>query len=115
MPGHRRLQLRVPPETFDPIVVDEAHRSIYGQWHGVLEYFDAHVVGLTATPGKAEFHGMGAPINSQISTIVRSASSPTKSSALRVTKGSCVARALEAISRSANRRRGFLPWSSTAA
>ncbi|MGH3496993.1 MAG: DEAD/DEAH box helicase family protein [Nocardioidaceae bacterium] len=45
----------IPPETFDLIVVDEAHRSIYGQWRGVLEYFDAHVVGLTATPGKQTF------------------------------------------------------------
>ncbi|WP_353649816.1 DEAD/DEAH box helicase family protein [Nakamurella sp. A5-74] len=44
-----------PPETFDLIVVDEAHRSIYGVWRGVLEYFDAHVVGLTATPGKQTF------------------------------------------------------------
>src|SRR3954451_16967339 len=45
----------IPPETFDLIVVDEAHRSIYGQWRGVVEYFDAHVVGLTATPGKQTF------------------------------------------------------------
>ncbi len=43
------------PETFDLIIVDEAHRSIYGVWRGVLEYFDAHVVGLTATPGKQTF------------------------------------------------------------
>ncbi|TDC25687.1 DEAD/DEAH box helicase [Streptomyces sp. 8K308] len=41
---------RVPIESFDLIVVDECHRSIYGQWRGVLEYFDAHLVGLTATP-----------------------------------------------------------------
>ena len=45
----------MPPETFDLVVVDEAHRSIYGVWRGVLEYFDAHVVGLTATPGKQTF------------------------------------------------------------
>jgi type I restriction enzyme R subunit len=44
-----------PPETFDLIVVDEAHRSIYGVWQGVLDYFDAHIVGLTATPGKQTF------------------------------------------------------------
>jgi type I restriction enzyme R subunit len=37
-------------ESFDVIVVDECHRSIYGLWRGVLEYFDAHLVGLTATP-----------------------------------------------------------------
>jgi type I restriction enzyme R subunit len=45
----------LPPDTFDLVVVDEAHRSIYGVWRGVLEYFDAHVVGLTATPGKQTF------------------------------------------------------------
>jgi len=45
----------LPPESFDLIVVDEAHRSIYGVWRGVLEYFDAHVVGLTATPVKQTF------------------------------------------------------------
>ena len=40
----------LPPETFDLVIVDEAHRSIYGVWRGVLDYFDAHIVGLTATP-----------------------------------------------------------------
>ncbi len=45
----------LPPETFDLVIVDEAHRSIYGVWRGVLEYFDAHIVGLTATPGKQSF------------------------------------------------------------
>lgn len=40
------------PESFDLIIVDECHRSIYGLWRGVLEYFDAHIVGLTATPTK---------------------------------------------------------------
>ena len=40
----------VPIETFDLIVTDECHRSIYGSWRQVLEYFDAFIVGLTATP-----------------------------------------------------------------
>lgn len=40
----------IPIESFDVIVIDECHRSIYGLWRGVLEYFDAHLVGLTATP-----------------------------------------------------------------
>ena len=42
----------IPPETFDLIIVDECHRSIYNVWRQVLEYFDAHVIGLTATPSK---------------------------------------------------------------
>ena len=42
----------IPIETFDVIITDECHRSIYGQWRQVLEYFDAFVIGLTATPSK---------------------------------------------------------------
>ena len=40
----------IPIDTFDVIIVDECHRSIYGRWRQVLEYFDAFIVGLTATP-----------------------------------------------------------------
>ena len=40
----------IPIETFDIIVTDECHRSIYNLWAQVLEYFDAHLIGLTATP-----------------------------------------------------------------
>ena len=45
----------VPIESYDLIIVDECHRSIYGVWRQVLEYFDAFLVGLTATPGKQTF------------------------------------------------------------
>lgn len=45
----------IPPETFDFIVVDECHRSIYGRWRSVLEYFDASITGLTATPVQQTF------------------------------------------------------------
>ncbi|WP_291430783.1 DEAD/DEAH box helicase family protein [Deinococcus sp.] len=41
---------RLPIETFDFIIADECHRSIYGTWRQVLEYFDAFLTGLTATP-----------------------------------------------------------------
>ena len=40
----------IPIETFDFIVVDECHRSIYNIWRQVLDYFDAFLIGLTATP-----------------------------------------------------------------
>lgn len=43
---------RIPIETFDFIVTDECHRSIYNLWRQVLEYFDAFLIGLTATPTK---------------------------------------------------------------
>ena len=42
----------IPIETFDFIITDECHRSIYNLWRQVLEYFDAHIIGLTATPSK---------------------------------------------------------------
>jgi type I restriction enzyme R subunit len=45
----------IPIETFDIIVTDEAHRSIYNLWRQVLEYFDASLIGLTATPNKQTF------------------------------------------------------------
>jgi len=35
---------------FDLIVIDECHRSIYGQWRRALDHFDGIKVGLTATP-----------------------------------------------------------------
>ncbi|HVV67938.1 MAG TPA: DEAD/DEAH box helicase family protein [Gammaproteobacteria bacterium] len=40
----------LPPEFFDIIIIDECHRSIYNLWRQVLEYFDAYLIGLTATP-----------------------------------------------------------------
>jgi type I restriction enzyme R subunit len=51
---------RIPIETFDVVFVDEAHRSIYTLWRQVVEYWDAFLVGLTATPSKQTygfFHG----------------------------------------------------------
>lgn len=45
----------IPIETFDFIVTDECHRSIYNLWRQVLEYFDAFTIGLTATPAKQTF------------------------------------------------------------
>lgn len=42
----------IPIESFDFIITDECHRSIYGLWRQVLEYFDAFIIGLTATPTK---------------------------------------------------------------
>lgn len=41
---------KLPPDYFDLIIIDECHRSIYNKWRSVLEYFDAFLVGLTATP-----------------------------------------------------------------
>ena len=41
----------LPKDFFDLIIVDECHRSIYGAWRSVLEYFSsARIIGLTATP-----------------------------------------------------------------
>ena len=46
---------KYPPEFFDCIIVDECHRSIYNVWSQVLSYFDAFIIGLTATPDSRTF------------------------------------------------------------
>lgn len=46
---------RFPIEDFDFIITDECHRSIYNLWRQVLEYYDAFLIGLTATPSKQTF------------------------------------------------------------
>jgi type I restriction enzyme, R subunit len=38
------------PGFFDLIIFDEVHRSIFNQWNDVFQYFDARIIGLTATP-----------------------------------------------------------------
>ena len=51
----------LPSDFFDMIIIDECHRSIYGNWRKVLNYFSkAKLIGLTATPvpeTKAFFNG----------------------------------------------------------
>lgn len=48
--------LKLAKDTFDLIIVDECHRSIYGKWQQVLKYFNtARIVGLTATPTEEAF------------------------------------------------------------
>ena len=42
-------------EQFDFIIIDECHRSIYSLWKQVLDYYDAFLVGLTATPDSRTF------------------------------------------------------------
>jgi type I restriction enzyme R subunit len=54
-PAPISYNLNIPIETFDFIVTDECHRSIYNLWRQVLEYFDASLIGLTATPSKQTF------------------------------------------------------------
>jgi type I restriction enzyme R subunit len=46
---------KLPPEFFDFVVIDECHRSIYNLWKQVLDYFDAFLIGLTATPDNRTF------------------------------------------------------------
>ncbi len=38
------------PGHFDLIIIDEAHRSIFNKYRAIFEYFDARLLGLTATP-----------------------------------------------------------------
>ena len=46
---------KLPIEFFDYVVIDECHRSIYNLWKQVLDYFDAFLIGLTATPDNRTF------------------------------------------------------------
>ena len=57
----------VPIEQFDFIVIDECHRSIYNLWKQVLDYFDAFLIGLTATPDKRTFGFFNENVVSQYS------------------------------------------------
>ena len=41
---------RFGPGYFDLIVIDEAHRSVYAKYGAIFDYFDAMLIGLTATP-----------------------------------------------------------------
>ena len=43
-------KLLFTPGYFDLIIVDESHRSIYNKYKYIFDYFDAYLVGLTATP-----------------------------------------------------------------
>ncbi|CAG1771405.1 hypothetical protein BAC3_01790, partial [uncultured bacterium] len=54
-PPPLEFNANIPIETFDIIIIDECHRSIYNLWAQVLEYFDAYLIGLTATPNKQTF------------------------------------------------------------
>ena len=56
---------RIPPEFFDFIVIDECHRSIYNLWRQVLEYFDAYLIGLTATPDNRTYGFFGKNVVSE--------------------------------------------------
>ncbi|XZJ15326.1 DEAD/DEAH box helicase family protein [Clostridium perfringens] len=38
------------PGHFDLIIIDESHRSIYKKYRSIFDYFDAYLIGLTATP-----------------------------------------------------------------
>ena len=59
--GERLVQYNpsVPVEEFDFIVIDECHRSIYNLWKQVLDYFDAFLIGLTATPDQRTYGFFG--------------------------------------------------------
>ncbi len=46
---------KYPINFFDVVIIDECHRSIYNVWQQVLDYFDAFLVGLTATPDQRTF------------------------------------------------------------
>ena len=44
------LEISFPEEIFKAVIIDESHRSIFKKYRAIFEYFDALMVGLTATP-----------------------------------------------------------------
>ena len=58
-----------PIESFDIVVTDETHRSIYNLWRQVLEYFDAYLIGLTATLMRLRAWSLGVDTRSQSSLL----------------------------------------------
>lgn len=47
----KRLYQQYPPDFFDLIIIDECHRSGYGTWKQILDYFSSAIhLGMTATP-----------------------------------------------------------------
>lgn len=49
--GDKRLYKQYPPDFFDLIIIDECHRSGFGTWREILDYFgNAIHLGMTATP-----------------------------------------------------------------
>ena len=53
------------PGYFDLVITDECHRSIYGEWSGVLRHFDGIQLGLTATPCTVEKDELADPEDGQ--------------------------------------------------
>lgn len=54
----RKVYQHFDPDFFDLVVVDECHRSGFGDWFGVLEHFSsAFQLGLTATPRELDQSG----------------------------------------------------------
>lgn len=54
----KKLYEHFDPDFFDLVVVDECHRSGFGDWFGVLEHFgEAYQLGLTATPRELDQSG----------------------------------------------------------
>jgi superfamily II DNA or RNA helicase len=55
-----RLQRRYRPGDFELVIVDEAHRAVSGSYVHIFEYFDrAKVLGVTATPDRADEKALG--------------------------------------------------------
>jgi len=48
--GTKNGQKRFGVGHFDLIIIDEAHRSVFQKYRHIFDYFDSHLLGLTATP-----------------------------------------------------------------
>ncbi|MCX4735074.1 DEAD/DEAH box helicase family protein [Streptomyces sp. NBC_01221] len=57
----------LPPDSFDLVIVDDCHHQVYGRGRALLEYFDAPVLGFTATPVAPVFGFFNANLVSEYS------------------------------------------------
>ena len=94
----RAYNPRLPLEFFDVIFIDECHRSIYTLWRQVLEYFDAFLIGLTATPLEADLRllqpepGDGVPAHARPSPTASTSTARSTASARRSPSGAARSR-----------------------
>lgn len=71
------------PAHFDLIIIDESHRSIFKKYRAIFEYFDAIMVGLTATP-KTDVDRNTHTISSKWSTAYRRMHTTTRRQSIRI-------------------------------
>ncbi|WP_416149400.1 DEAD/DEAH box helicase [Salipaludibacillus sp. HK11] len=56
--------LKFPKDFFDTIIIDEAHHCLSDSYQRILHYFNANVLGVTATPDRGDMKNLGSYFDS---------------------------------------------------